>query len=155
MSKRPLKEVEGMYLYTPQSIPTITCQLNKIRANRTRPVDATIEFETDNAEWPDAPIMGDRKCLIMQGPYCTLTGHLIESDQWWPNASGQRSTLLERDRTHCGRVLSFSSHVRLVHLPFVTRVNTINASSQPSWNAVTVRTDRTRPVKTETASGQG
>jgi hypothetical protein len=36
MSKRPLKEVEGMYLYTPQSIPTVTYQLNKNRADRTR-----------------------------------------------------------------------------------------------------------------------
>jgi hypothetical protein len=25
MSKRPLKEVEGMYLYTPQTNPTIIC----------------------------------------------------------------------------------------------------------------------------------
>jgi hypothetical protein len=36
MSKRPLKEVEGMYLYTPQLNPTVTYQLSKIRTNRMR-----------------------------------------------------------------------------------------------------------------------
>jgi hypothetical protein len=36
MSKRPLKEVEGMYLYTPQTNPTVTCQISKTRTDRTR-----------------------------------------------------------------------------------------------------------------------
>jgi hypothetical protein len=35
ISKRPLKEVEGMYLYTLQSNPTVICQLSKIRTDRT------------------------------------------------------------------------------------------------------------------------
>jgi hypothetical protein len=36
MSKRPLKEVEGIYLYTPQTNPTITYQISKTRTDRTR-----------------------------------------------------------------------------------------------------------------------
>jgi hypothetical protein len=112
MSKRPLKKVKRMYLYTPQSNPTVTCQLSKIRTDRTRRSMATVEIETDIAEWPDAPIMGDPTRPVMQEPYCTLTGRSVESDQWWPDAFGQRSTLLERDRTHCGCVRSFSSRVR-------------------------------------------
>jgi hypothetical protein len=35
MSKSPLKEVEGMYLYTPQTNPTVTSQLSKTRTDRT------------------------------------------------------------------------------------------------------------------------
>jgi hypothetical protein len=44
MRKRPLKEVEGMYLYTPQTNPTVTCQISKTRTDWTR-------WST----WPDAP----------------------------------------------------------------------------------------------------
>jgi hypothetical protein len=36
---------------------------------------------------------------VVQGPYYTLTWHTVMSDQWWPDASGQQSTLLEWDRT--------------------------------------------------------
>jgi hypothetical protein len=36
MSKRPLKEVEGMYLYTPQTNPTVIYQISKTRTDRTR-----------------------------------------------------------------------------------------------------------------------
>jgi hypothetical protein len=50
MSKRPLKEVEGMYLYTPQSNPTVTCQLSKIRTDRMRRSNVTVEKLNDIAE---------------------------------------------------------------------------------------------------------
>jgi hypothetical protein len=58
-----------------------------------------VENENDIAEWPDALIRDDQMRLVMQGPYCTLTGCSVESDQWWPDASDQQSTLLERDQT--------------------------------------------------------
>jgi hypothetical protein len=44
MSKRPLKEVVGMYLYTPQSKRTVTCQLSKTRGDRTRQSLVTVEI---------------------------------------------------------------------------------------------------------------
>jgi hypothetical protein len=50
MSKRPLKEVEGMYLYTPQSNRTVTYQLSKIRTDRTRRSNVTVEKLNDIAE---------------------------------------------------------------------------------------------------------
>jgi hypothetical protein len=57
MSKRPLKEVEGMYLYTPQTNATVTCQLSKNtltgcagRRDRTRRSKAMVENENDIAE---------------------------------------------------------------------------------------------------------
>jgi hypothetical protein len=154
MSKRPLKEVEGMYLYTPQSIPTVTCQLSKKRVDRTRRSMATVEIETSSAEWPDAPIRDDRTHPIVQGPYCTLTRRSVESDQWWPDASGQRSTLLEHNWAHCGRVRSFSSRVRLVHLPSVTRVNTINASSPRKDHVRSTKLKRSDCQHWPDASGQ-
>jgi hypothetical protein len=104
ISKRPLKKMNEMYLYTPQSIPTVTCQLSKIRADRTHRSMATVEIEISSAEWPDAPIRDDRTRPIVQESYCTMIGRSVESNQWWPDASGQRSTLLERGRTHCGRI---------------------------------------------------
>jgi hypothetical protein len=106
MSKRPLKEVEGMYLYTPQSNPTVTSQNSKHaltgragRRDRTRRLSVTVENQNDTAEWPDAPIRGDQMRPIVQDRYYILTWRSTASDQWWPDASGQLSTLLERDRT--------------------------------------------------------
>jgi hypothetical protein len=88
MSKRLLKEVEGMYLYTPQSNPTVTYQLSKIRTDRTR-----------RSTWPDAPVDGNgRKCNRQRW----VTGH---TDQGWPDASGRARTLLYFDLT-LGRVRS-------------------------------------------------
>jgi hypothetical protein len=50
ISKRTLIEVEGMYLYTPQLNPTVTCQLSKIRTNRTRWSNVTVENLNDITE---------------------------------------------------------------------------------------------------------
>jgi hypothetical protein len=144
-----------MYLYTPQIIPTVTCQLSKIRADRTRRSMATVEIETSSAEWPDAPIRNDRPRPIVQGPYYTMTGCTVESDQWWPDVFGQRSTLLERDRTHCGRVRSFSSRVRLVFLPSVTRVNTINVSGPHKDRVRSAKLKRSDCQHWPDASGRG
>jgi hypothetical protein len=36
MSKSPLKEVEGMYLYTSQTNPNVTYQISKTRTDQTR-----------------------------------------------------------------------------------------------------------------------
>jgi hypothetical protein len=124
MSKSTLKEVEGMYLYTPQINPTVTSQLSKTRTDRTRRSSVTVENQNDTAEWPDAPIRGDRTRPIVQEPYCTLTWRSTASDQWWPDASGQLSTLLERDRT---RPVIFQSRP-IILLPSETRVRLINAS---------------------------
>jgi hypothetical protein len=57
ISKRPLKEVEGMYLYTLQSNPTVTYQLSKNalighvgRRDWTRRSIVTVEILTDSVE---------------------------------------------------------------------------------------------------------
>jgi hypothetical protein len=50
MSKRPLKEVEGMHLYTSQSNPTVTSQLSKTRTNQMRQSSVTVENQNDTAE---------------------------------------------------------------------------------------------------------
>jgi hypothetical protein len=123
MSKRPLKEVEGMYLYTPQTNPTVTSQLSKTRTDRTRRSSVTVENQNDTAEWPDTPIRGDRTRPIVQEPYCTLTWCSTSSDQWWPDTLGQLSTLLKRDRTR--PIISQSRPIRL--LPSKTCVRLINA----------------------------
>jgi hypothetical protein len=67
MSKRPLKEVEGMYLYTPQTNPTVTCWISKTRTDQTRrstwsdaPVKCNGRKPKVSAKWPDAPIRDDR-----------------------------------------------------------------------------------------------
>jgi hypothetical protein len=90
---------------------------------------ATVEIENE-LRWVTgctaSPIRGDRTRPVVQEPYCTLTGRLVESDRWWQDASSQRSTLLELDRMHCRRVRLFPSRVRLEPLPSLTRVNTIN-----------------------------
>jgi hypothetical protein len=69
------------------------------RRDRTRRSNVTVKKLNNTAEWPNAPIRGDRTRLVVQEPYCTLTWRSLMSDQWWSNASGQQSTLLERDRT--------------------------------------------------------
>jgi hypothetical protein len=83
---------------------------------------ATVELKTERC-WVTgrtvSPIRSDRTHPVMQEPFCTLTGRTNESDRWWPDASGQRSTFLEMDRTHCRRV-------RSQHLPSLTLVNTIS-----------------------------
>jgi hypothetical protein len=94
------------------------------RHDRTRRSNVTVEKLKDIAEWPDAPIRGDRTCLV----YKDLT-------VLWPDA---RSRPISDDRTRqvskvpywnmIGRVRSLPSHVRLDRLPSETRVNTINAS---------------------------
>jgi hypothetical protein len=94
------------------------------RRDRTRRSSVTVENQNDTAEWPDAPIRGDRTCPIVQEPYCTLTWCSTTSDQWWPDASGQLSTLLEHDRT---RPVIFQSRL-IILLPSETRVRLINAS---------------------------
>jgi hypothetical protein len=106
MSKRPLKEVEGMYLYTPQTNPTVTCQIRKTRTDRMRwstwpdaPVECNGRKPKVSAEWPDAPVRDDRTRPIIQEPNWTLTWCSTASDHRWPDASGQLGTLLERDRT--------------------------------------------------------
>jgi hypothetical protein len=77
MSKRPLKEVEGMYLYTPQTNPNVISQLSKTRTDRTR-----------RSTWPDAPV----ECNGWKPErYCWVTGH---TDQGWPDASDRARTLL-------------------------------------------------------------
>jgi hypothetical protein len=124
MSKRPVKEVERMSLYTPQSHPTVTSKLINTRTDRTRRSSVTVENQNDTAEWPDALIRGDRMRPIVQEPYCTLTWRLTASDQWWPDVSGQLSTLLERDRT---RPVIFQSRL-IILLPSETHVRLINAS---------------------------
>jgi hypothetical protein len=82
MSKRPQQEVEGMYLYTPQLNPTVTCQLSKIRTDRTR-----------RSMWPNASIDDNsRNCYRHRW----VTGR---TDQGWPDAFGCARTLLYFDRT--------------------------------------------------------
>jgi hypothetical protein len=82
MSKRPLKEVEGMYLYTPQSNPTVTCQLSKKRTDRMR-----------RSTWQDTPVKrNDRKAERHRW----VTGR---TDQRWPDMSGRARTLLYFDLT--------------------------------------------------------
>jgi hypothetical protein len=146
MSKRPLKEVEEMYLYTPQTNPTVICRNNKTRTDRTRrstwpdasvkcngrKPKVTLSDRTRRSEmtrradqrWPDAPIRDDRTRLIMQELYWKLTWRTIASDHRWPDASGHHGTLLERDRTH----RSLHSRVRLHSLPSGTRVRLTTAS---------------------------
>jgi hypothetical protein len=96
MSKRPLKEVEGMYLYTPQTNPTVTCQLSKTHTDRTR-----------RSMWPDAPVeCNGRKPERNRW----VTGR---NDQGWPDASDRARTLLYFDLTlHCVRSV-MTGRVRL------------------------------------------
>jgi hypothetical protein len=82
ISKRPLKEVEGMYLYTPQSNPTITCQLSKIRTDR-----------TCRSTWPDALVERNGR---KPEQHCWVTGR---TDQGWPDASDRARSLLYFDLT--------------------------------------------------------
>jgi hypothetical protein len=82
MSKRPLKKVWGMYLYSPQLIPTVTCQLSKICADWTR-----------RSTWPD--VFGQCNGRIWNRQRW-VTGR---TDQGWPDMSGRARTLLYFDRT--------------------------------------------------------
>jgi hypothetical protein len=101
------------------------CQLSILRTDRTR-----------RSTWPDASgrwqqsnlkrtALSDRTRPVVQEPYCTLTGRSVESDRWWPDAFGQRSTLLELDRTYCRRVRSFSQSCPIRSL-------TLSDSGQPN-----------------------
>jgi hypothetical protein len=95
MSKRPLKEVEGMYLYTPQLNPTVTCQLNKIRTDRTH-----------RSMWPNAPVECNGQKSNRQR---WVTGR---TDQGRPDASDRARTLLYFDLM-LGHVRSvMTRHVR-------------------------------------------
>jgi hypothetical protein len=97
MSKRPLKEVEGMYLYTPQSNPTVTCQLSKIRTDRTH-----------RSMWPDTSVERNGRKTER---HRWVTGC---TDQGWSDASDRARTLLYFDLT-LGRVwLEKTGHVRSV-----------------------------------------
>jgi hypothetical protein len=138
MSKRPLKEVEGIYLYTPQTNPTVICRNSKTRTDRTR-----------RSIWPDAPVkcngrkpkvmLSDRtrrsemtgradqgwpNAPIMQELSWRMTWRTTASDHRWSDASGHHGTLLEHDRTRW----SLHSHVRLHCLPSGTRVRLTTAS---------------------------
>jgi hypothetical protein len=108
------------------------------QCDRTRRSSVTVEKLNDIAEWPDTPIRGDRTRPIVQESYCTLTWRSIASDQWRPDASGQQSTLLERDRTR--PITSQSRPIRL--LPSETSVKLINASGP--------RKDRVRSTRLKT-----
>jgi hypothetical protein len=88
MSKRHLKEVEGIYLYTPQSNPTVICQLSKTRTDRTR-----------QSTWPDAPVERNGRKTEW---HRWVTGR---TDQGWPDTSGRTRTLLYFDLT-LGRIRS-------------------------------------------------
>jgi hypothetical protein len=166
MSKITLKEVEKMYLYTPQLNPTVTSQLSKTRTDRTR-------WST----WPDAPV----KCngwKPERNPW--VTGR---TDQGIPDVSDRARTLLyfnlTLDRVRSvmtGRVRSAKyltgtwpnafGHFLVAFDYTVNLWNTcqtdqhVRSSQGPRLvnqvkNAVTVSTDRARPVMTETASGKG
>jgi hypothetical protein len=166
MNKRPLKEVEGMYLYSPQTNPTVTSQISKTCTDRTR-----------RSTWPDASVeCNDRK----PERYRWVTGR---TDQEWPDASNRARPLLYFNLTldrvwsvMTGRVRSAkyltgtwpdaSDHFPVASDYTFTLWNMCQTdqrvrSSQETRpvnqveNAVTVSTDRTRPVVTETASGQG
>jgi hypothetical protein len=142
MSKRPLKEVEGMYLYTPQTNLTVTYRISKTHTDRTRwstwldaPVKCNGRKPKVSTEWPDVPVRDDRTCPIMQEPNWTLTWRLTASDHRWPDASGQLRTLLEHDRTHPITSqsrpimqLPFETHVRLTTMsgPLKDRVRSIS-----------------------------
>jgi hypothetical protein len=166
MSKRPLKEVEGIYLYTPQTNSTVTSQLSKTRTDQTR-----------RSTWPDAPVEYNG-----QKPerYRWVTGR---TDQGWPDVSDRARTLLYFNLTldHVRSVMTVrvrsakyltgtwsdaSGHFPVTSDYTFTLWNTCQTdqrvrSSQGTRpvnqveNAVTVSTDRTRLVVTETASGQG
>jgi hypothetical protein len=85
MSKRAQKEVQEMYLYTPQSISTVMCQLSILRTDRMR-----------RSTWPDASGRWQRSNLKQTA----LSDRMhSESDQDWPDASDRARTLLYFDRT--------------------------------------------------------
>jgi hypothetical protein len=141
MSKRPLKEVEEMYLYIPQINPTVTCQISKTRTDRTRwstwsdaPVECNGRKPKVSAEWPDALVRDDRTRPIVQDSYWTLTWRSTASDYRWPDAWGQLRTLLERDRTR--PITSQSRPISL--LPSETCVRLITTSGP--------RRDRVRSI---------
>jgi hypothetical protein len=143
MSKRALKEVEGMYLYTPQTNPTVTCQINKARIDRMR--WSTWPDASVSAEWPDAPARDDRARPIMQEPNWTLTWRLTASDHRWPDASDH--FIVASDYTFTLWNTCQTDH----------RVRS-SQGSRPVDQLTTqwlVSTDQTCPVKTKTASGQG
>jgi hypothetical protein len=124
-----------MYLYSPQSIPTVICQLSIFRTDRTRPVGGNGRIEKQRCwvtrragesdqGWPDA---SDHSKPFLE-PLCTLTGRTDEYDRWWPDVFGQRSSSLEMDRTTVDASDQFPSRVRSRHLPSLTLVNMIYAS---------------------------
>jgi hypothetical protein len=165
MSKRPLKEVEGMYLYTPQTIQPLPAKSAKHvlieragRHDRMRRSSVTVENQKSalsdrtrlsgmtgrvrscknlSVLWPNAqprPIIDDQMHQVSWGPYWNMTG----------------------------RVRSLHSRVRLYFYPLKLMsdwsprpVLAGTASGQPVNDAVTVSTDRTRQVMSETASDQG
>jgi hypothetical protein len=139
ISKRPLKEVEGMHLYTPQSNPTITCQLSKIRVDRTR-----------RSTWPDAPVYRNgRKTETL----CWVTGH---TDQGWPDVSDRAGSLLYFDLTR-DRVRSVMTGC-VWSSEYLTRTwpdAPITSQSRPiRWFPFCDTSWTPRPVLAGTASGQ-
>jgi hypothetical protein len=84
-----------MYLYTPQSNPTITCQLSKIRTDR-----------TCRSTWPDAPVKRNGRKTER---HRWVTGR---TDQGWPDMSGRARTLLYFDMTLVRVQSVMTGHVR-------------------------------------------
>jgi hypothetical protein len=123
------------------------------------PVECNGQKTKVSAEWPDAPVRDDRTRPIMQEPYWKMTWRSTASDHRWPDASGQLRTLLERDRTR--PVTSQSRPIILFTLWNTCQTDQRVRSSQgprPVNQLTTqwlVSTDRTHPVMTKTAFGQG
>jgi hypothetical protein len=131
--------VEGMYLYTPQTNPTVICRNSKTRTDWTRRSSVTVRnrklrWVTGRADlrWSDAPIKDDwtrrsgmtgrvRSCKSFTGK---MTWRTTVSDHRWLDALGHLRTLLERDRMR----RSLHSRVRLRCLPSGTCVRLTTAS---------------------------
>jgi hypothetical protein len=139
MSKRPQIEVKGMYLYSPQSIPTVMCQLNIFRTDRTcRSMwpDASGQWQRSN--WKPNTLSDWTRRRVRSG----VTGRIRSRKTLsvlWPDA---RMSPIDDDQTRLvnkvplwkwtGRTVDafdrFPSHVRSRHLPSLTLVNMIYTS---------------------------
>jgi hypothetical protein len=128
MSKRPLKEVEGIYLYTSQTNPTVTCRISKTRTNRTRwsmwpdtPVKCNGRKPKVSADWPDASVRDDRTRRSGMTGRVRSCKNLTEL---WPDA-WPRPIIDDRTRqvslgsywNVTGRVRSLHSRVWLCNYP--------------------------------------
>jgi hypothetical protein len=141
-----------------------------IPLNQSQPLCANSAFfvllrHAGRRDWT-RPVSGNGR-FWNQGRWVTRRAN--ESDQGWPDVSGRSKPSLETlcffftiDRTHWSRIRSVAHRVRSLTLAVLTADSATCASgheltsvrSDKQFVAAVQYTDRTRPVKKRTASGQ-